>query len=621
MSVHFLLDEDAARLVDKGPASPEGKAAADDFQRALDELRDMELAAAVSSFRLASGKNPAEFKFTYYVVACSCQAGLHPDTYLRDIESYEQRGGDHRASTALRAMELCQRGNLAEAINYLRGSYDLIDVMSAVREAGVSVLRMIFLALDKRDDLEFAYSILFSLNGLTYPNPEFFKSLSAAIGSVKLESCDIASAVLRHLYAHMRADCARFIANHQHLRWSRAFCRELASIPEEGRSTEIETEVAAFLALPAQDRPAKSFRESISQELLEIRESVLTATPRADEGSASTDILFLRSCGPLQSGKRNAVCFFGQLRDVEAFQTLKSRLASLLDADVFVSTWNSVGNYRLDPHGSFYFLSQIIPDDLKPQFDDLKIENFNDLKRRFPEFYDLITSDVSVPMDASLLGLSNDDFKLYSLHDPVAFLESAIRLTLGAAEKAPLHVQNQIRMWYLIDGVLALRREAEEARGTVYDRVLLVRSDLVIPLHSLENLKTIVETMKPGEIASDFDLGAWTVGGIGDRFFAASGRDIDVLRVPWRHAPNLFHKSAQGGGKFLEDLAPHRLARDVPFAAGLAYRPVFHHVVEYQISRKITHFETELRKVFGRMREPKAKLSWLGRVKAYWCWY
>ena len=56
MSVQFLLDEDAARLVDSGPASQEEKAD-DDFQRALVALRGSDLAAAISCFRLASEKN------------------------------------------------------------------------------------------------------------------------------------------------------------------------------------------------------------------------------------------------------------------------------------------------------------------------------------------------------------------------------------------------------------------------------------------------------------------------------------------------------------------------------------------------------------------------------------
>ncbi len=289
------------------------------------------------------------------------------------------------------------------------------------------------------------------------------------------------------------------------------------------------------------------------------------------------------------------MCFFGQLRDLEAFAQLKQQLQFEFDADLFVATWNSVGSRQIDPQGRLVFLEQLIPPEFKDWFHRLKLRDICDLKSRFPELYDLVTAEHTVPIGKELVTGLTGKVSGHHLASPEVFDVDVLRMSAGEFLRRPLHVQNQIRMWHLINRVLLLKRGRENENGQRYSRVLLLRTDLRFSEQNITRLKDITQSVRPGVVASDFDPIAWVGGGIGDRFFVGHSTDIDTYMIPWRHVAYCFANTAGQGATFLQALAPHRIARDMLLASGLIYKPVQRDLVDFDLSRRSSHFEAKLR--------------------------
>lgn len=454
------------------------------------------------------------------------------------------------------------------------------------------------MTLGKRGTNQLCIEFVSSVASAATSSDSLREAFLAATQSVKLTDGFLTAAIVRVLYTLEGVPfCKAFLSRHVHLRHHGSVAKEVLSLPLDAtRPQELPFEPVAE-ALETSTSPGNGS----SQELFRARRMVRNAKNEinvwAEDNEFGADLVAFRKRLPLVASPRWAVCFFGQVRDLSAYSVLRDQVEDMGNADMFMATWNTGGTRQIEPHGSLVFVRELIPAELRSWFESKSFRDFTDLQARLPDLYDLVTKEYAEPIDeVTIRGASRSVVGL-NLDSPADFRER-MAVPLGEEfEKRPLHVQNQIRMWYLINRVLTLRQLREEQDEMFYERVILIRSDLRFNTGSFERLFSLVESLEEGEVASDFDAMAWVVGGIGDRFFAGRSKDMDALMMPWRHLANCFAKGMTSGPMFLSDLSPHRIARDLLFASDLVYRPVARDVVDFAISRESSYLGTRIRDI------------------------
>ena len=598
----FVLEGDAARWNGRKGQWGHGYKNLEDY--AFQCVWRREYRQALDQFKTCWAYDRCEFRYIYYAITLSRELDISPDVYLRDIEFFEKSGGNVRLSALLRAIELVQRGLPTLAIGWVVEGLAVSDELPIAREVAVRVLHFAFLQLDGQNDPGSGLVFLSTLCRQAIYSERLRDVVLACMQVVELSDAFLASAVVRSLFALAGlAASEAFLKRHVQLLHHGPMAQEVLSLPSTAaRQQELLLELFSQ-AISLSVRPNASRAYEATRQLFAIRQLVREAK---SEGDLSTqpaapelgeDLVALRSQHPIDLSTRTAVCFFGQIRDIDAFARLRDSLGAIFDADIFVATWSSSGARQIEPQGPLDFVHALMPVDLKDWFAGKNIQDFADLRERLPDLYDLLIAEHTDPIDELTIRGDSRNLTDVRLEEPSSFNEAVAALSGGAFERQVLHVQNQIRMWYLVNRVLSLRRDREQQNKVCYGRVVLLRTDLVFDAGGLERLPALVEGLDQNEILSDFDAIAWTIGGIGDRYFAGHSKSLDALMMPWRHVSKCF---AYGGGEsalFLRDLAPHKIARDLLFAANLTYRPVGPEVVTFQISRESTKLYTRIRAV------------------------
>ncbi|MFC0408937.1 tetratricopeptide repeat protein [Roseomonas elaeocarpi] len=205
-----------------------------------------------------------------------------------------------------------------------------------------------------------------------------------------------------------------------------------------------------------------------------------------------------------RSVPRVALCLSGQLRGYRsAWPSIKRMIVEPLGADVFVSTWDTLGTSLGAPGLVDRFLPVEFQAALPPML--RRGEVFPDV---FPSLFRLLTTDKAVTSEelSSSLGLA-----VCETEDPAGFNEVLPRLAV------PRGGWNACRMVYKIWRADALMRHYAEAQGFEYDIVIRLRPDMqlfnfdlgVVDACLLDNRTIATRPAKASGLDDQMAVGSW----------------------------------------------------------------------------------------------------------------
>ncbi|MFC0407389.1 tetratricopeptide repeat protein [Roseomonas elaeocarpi] len=249
-------------------------------------------------------------------------------------------------------------------------------------------------------------------------------------------------------------------------------------------------------------------------------------------------------------GARVAICVSGQLRGYEtAWPLLRKLIIDPLQADVFLSTWNTVGTGAGGPGVIDRFIPPILLQALPLEM--RKYERFLDA---CPNASDLILKDESVAADvlSGSLGLAGCETE-----PPENFDEHWKTLDV------PDRMKNACRMIYKIWRAHELMRKQEHMQGWDYDIVLRLRPDMLFSYFDLSQVRNV------SRLNNTLCVKMLKASGLEDQFAVGGRGAMEIYSSIW---PMVKQRGNSGYLPWFAGAWSEGLLRNHVFASGLTYK-------------------------------------------------
>ena len=220
---------------------------------------------------------------------------------------------------------------------------------------------------------------------------------------------------------------------------------------------------------------------------------------------------------------KTAILISGAFRgDMQTLSSIKSYLKDKLNADVFISTWDSWYRWMgFTKDDKSTFCKRIFPERLH-KFIPLEFLSDNSLvMKELPNTYTYLSTPIKNPIDIQYIS-KKIEFNSINIINEKKFEEYSADIW-GSL--------NQKKMFFGLYNSFNLMETYEQETGIKYDVCIRIRPDLEI-LESID--ENILFSLKDSECFVHFT----TVGGNSDQFFIAKRDTMKIICSLWLHSVN-----------------------------------------------------------------------------------